>query len=142
MPRAPTSDAQSGAPTSRAVEAVGGALAFGLLGAVVLWPDASLPHFACPLRTLTSIPCLTCGGTRAVEALRAGDLGRALSMNPLVVLTVVAALGFAVYAAAVLVGRVEPWRPELRRGRGLWALRIGVPVTIAASWIYLVAVGR
>ncbi|MCK6544759.1 DUF2752 domain-containing protein [Myxococcota bacterium] len=125
-----------------ALEALGGATSLVLLGAIALAPTSALPHFPCPLRALTSIPCVTCGGTRAILALRDGDLVGALVMNPLVVLAIFAALAFATYAAAVLVLGVPPWRPELRRGAGLWALRVGVPVALAANWIYLVAAGR
>ncbi len=43
---------------------------------------------ACPFFTITGLWCPLCGGTRAVEALAAGDVGAALGLNLLVVLAV------------------------------------------------------
>jgi hypothetical protein len=62
------------------------------LGSVALlsWLDHTglsvLP--ACPFLSITGLWCPLCGGTRAVEALAAGDIGAALGFNLLVVLAV------------------------------------------------------
>lgn len=42
----------------------------------------------CPFLALTGLWCPFCGGTRAADALAAGDLGTAVSMNAIVVLLV------------------------------------------------------
>lgn len=58
----------------------------GLIG----WLDPGrLPFLPpCPLHALTGLWCPFCGGTRAIDALIAGDLGAALGLNLLVVVAV------------------------------------------------------
>ncbi len=72
-------------------------LSVALAGAalVVLWVAAGheeLPHVICPFRHLTGIPCVTCGGTRAVLALTRGEVQAAFLWNPLVAVFAIAAL--------------------------------------------------
>ncbi|MCU0271452.1 MAG: DUF2752 domain-containing protein [Acidimicrobiales bacterium] len=62
------------------VVATGAAVVAGRLG-VSLVPE-------CPLHALTGLWCPLCGGTRAVQALVAGDLGAAAGLNVLVVVAV------------------------------------------------------
>lgn len=90
----------------------------------------------CPFRTITSIPCPTCGGTRAMIALARFDLPRAFEMNPLVALCGLLAALYLFHAIRVLFTR-NPWRPELPR-----MMRYVVIGAIAANWVYLIAVGR
>ena len=52
----------------------------------VLVPWSSLPHLECPIKSILGIPCPTCGGTRAIIALKSLDLPGALSFNPLITL--------------------------------------------------------
>ncbi|MGE5345925.1 MAG: DUF2752 domain-containing protein, partial [Acidithiobacillales bacterium] len=47
----------------------------------------------CFFHRVTGFPCLTCGGTRAVLSLLAGDLGVALHANPLVAVLLVLFVG-------------------------------------------------
>ena len=57
--------------------------AAGLVGAAAIWPILPLhPPLACPMRTLTGIPCPLCGMTRACVAAAHGHLGASLSFNP------------------------------------------------------------
>jgi hypothetical protein len=62
---------------------------------------------ACPLRTLTGVPCPLCGMTTSVEATLHGDLGAALAANPAGVVAVAAALAVQfVRAPRIVLPRV------------------------------------
>jgi hypothetical protein len=50
------------------------------------------PPLACPLRTLTGVPCPLCGMTTSIDAVAHGDVGAALAANPAGVLAVVLAV--------------------------------------------------
>ena len=99
---------------------------------VALVPIEVVPHFACPMKTLTGLPCLTCGGTRAMFALGRLDPMAALRFNPLVT---VGAFAFAIYVARRYVRRPV----ELRWSR---AAKIAAAAAAAANWAYLVIDGR
>ena len=97
-----------------------------LVGAAAVWPLLPVhPPLACPLRTLTGIPCPLCGMTRACVAAVHGHLGASLAFNPAGVLVVVAAV----------VALIRPqWlhtRPRARPGSSalafgaLWLWNIG-----------------
>lgn len=96
---------------------------------------AGLP-WVCLWRELTGMPCAGCGGTRAAILLSQGEWWRALVLNPGVVLGAVALAAVAVYAAAVVFFRVDPWRPRCNHWR--WWLAGAV----AANWLYLLVVSR
>ena len=72
--------------------------------------DSVLPP--CPFLALTGWLCPGCGSTRALHALLHGDLGQALAMNPLLVVSMPLLGWMAVNAAGVNVpGRrwLMPW---------------------------------
>jgi hypothetical protein len=63
----------------------------------------------CPLLALTGWYCPGCGSLRAFHQLLHGNLGNALAMNPLTILTLpFLAYGMASYAAFVVRGRYLP----------------------------------
>ncbi|MBI1865600.1 MAG: DUF2752 domain-containing protein [Nitrospirae bacterium] len=99
----------------------------------VLWafPGAA-GVLACPLKELTSIPCPTCGTTRALLALAKGDAWSALRMQPLA--TAGVGLGFLASAWLAAGGRLP--------GRAHPILRPLAAVAIAANWFYLFFDGR
>jgi hypothetical protein len=83
--------------------------AAAMLGLAVAWPRLPVhPPVACPLRTLTGIPCPLCGLTRAVVAAMHGHLLESLRFNPAGMLVVLLAI-------ALLAGlrldrvRIPPW---------------------------------
>lgn len=88
----------------------------------------------CPLRSLTGIPCPTCGSTRMVLALGQGNLAGAIAYNPLMFLVTIAGLGWLVLRFAF-------------RRRIVWALsptrlRLAIAaliVAVLANWAYLLA---
>lgn len=111
------------------------------LSAVVLRPfwlliAPVLP--GCPLRTLTGVPCPTCGSTRAGLALLHGDILGALQLNPLATLAGLAFLLGGVLAPLwVGLGRKVPDLPD----RWPLGLRITVLAAIIANWVWLLATG-
>jgi len=93
---------------------------------------------ACVFKTLTGIPCPTCGMTRATLALVNLDFMAALRVNPLATGLVMAfVVGGLVAGLAALLGRPlkEP-RWDLRPTE-----RLGFVVVVVANWAYLVSRG-
>jgi hypothetical protein len=91
----------------------------------------------CVFRSLTGVPCATCGGTRALLALARLDVGAALAWNPLV------AIGVAVFVVGGLVAFVRALR-----GQGVpdpapprWA-GAAAAFALAANWAFVVLAGR
>lgn len=107
------------------------------VSAVVLRPFwlAVAPHLrSCTFRSLTGVPCPTCGTTRTAVALLELDPVRALHTNPLA-----AAVGIALVVGGMLalVWAVFSWplpRPGLGWNRRWTALLLAL---ITANWIYL-----
>lgn len=116
------------------------ALLWGIaaLGAIFLRPlwvalTPALPR--CPLRTLTGIPCPTCGTTRAALALLDGRVTDALVANPLGTL---AGIGF------VLGGIAAPiWcllrlpMVEFEPGHGR-LVAVALALALLANWIWVI----
>jgi hypothetical protein len=117
--------------TRRALGLLGPVSTAALAASAVAYIVTKNPHipgstFICPIAALTGLYCPGCGGTRAVYDLAHGDIGGALSMNPLVTL--------AIPLVAVL------WTRWLLRGVGMplreWRLSfrwpIALPVVVVA----------
>lgn len=121
-------------------------LALALAGALVLlfgWlaGHRELPRLLCPFRALTGIPCVTCGGTRALRALAHGDLIAAFGWNPLVALAGAAGLAYLAYAAIVVVLRAPRLRVTLTDpDRRAW--RAAAATVLLANWWFLIVHGR
>ena len=81
------------------------------------------PGLACPLRTLTGIPCPLCGMTTSVTATTHLHLGAAMAANPAGVVAVIIAIG------VLFAGAVERVRlPTLL-----------APVALLAMWCFELA---
>ena len=113
--------------------------AVAALAVAVLHLDR-LPFLVCLFHAATGIPCLTCGATRALADLAAGDVRGALAMNPLATLGAFALVPWGLGDLALMTrGRalsVEVAPPAAR------VLRVLAIVAVIANWGYLVAVGR
>jgi hypothetical protein len=121
-------------------------LSVALAGAalVVLWLAAGheeLPRLICPFRHITGIPCVMCGGTRAVLALTRGEVQAALVWNPLVAVAAMAALVWLVYAAVVTALRAPRLRVRLAE-RDRLLFRAAAWTAIASNWVFLILQGR
>ena len=117
---------------------VGGA-SICLLGVALATPGIELPR--CVFKTVTGLPCPSCGVTRAVIALSRGQLAHGLFMNPLAAIACGAALVYLAYAAAVLAFRLPRFRPVLSPA-GARVVRIATVAVIGVNWIWLIATGR
>lgn len=95
----------------------------------------------CPLKMLTGVPCFTCGGTRALQALLDGRAAEALRLQPLLTLLAAAAVAWVVYAVVGPLCHLPRVRARpLRRGRIL--LVAAAVALVLANWAYLIADGR
>jgi len=110
-------------------------VASGAIGMV--WLALQLPVPQCTFRTLTGVPCVTCGATRAAMALMEGNIVGAFWLNPLVFVGMAAVALFNLYALAVLLMRAPRLRvvaPARRVRRTLVAISCSV---LLLNWIYL-----
>lgn len=100
-----------------------------------LWLALAPTLRPCIFRSLTGIPCPTCGTTRAAASFLNGDLSGAFIANPLAALTGVV---FVVGGIVAGVWAIARWpAPRTRHLFPLW-LRIALIGTIAANWAYLI----
>jgi hypothetical protein len=117
-------------------------IAFGALAAAMGirglgWLAPYLPPLpACPLKTLTGIPCATCGLTRCLFALGQGHLREAFHWHPAAVLL----LGLLPFLAAWDLRRAQLGRPypPLPSGLGWRLLAAGLLLGI---WVLQAARG-
>ena len=124
--------------TELLLAALGALLVIGVAAARWL-PAELLPP--CNFHRLTGYPCLTCGGTRAAQALSRLDLAAAFRLNPLVALLLVLAGPYALWGFAARVWKWRRPRLELGSRREKWLLGIALLALVAANWIYLAAAG-
>ena len=89
----------------------------------------------CLMRTVWRVPCPTCGGTRAVLAMSQGRPLDAMAINPLVTISTLALVAWAVGGlAATLVPR---WRLTLEASPGEGRrLLLVMFAAILASWLW------
>ena len=98
-----------------------------------------LPFTICAFKTITGIPCMTCGTTRAFGHLGRFDLAAALRVNPLATVTSLVLLGFGLAQLALL-----PSGKRLRLDlppvvvRWFWIL-FGLLALV--NWVYLIRTG-
>ncbi len=110
--------------------------ASGLLA--LCWLDLGLPTPLCPLYALTGIPCPTCGMTRGLGCLLQGHIEEALLFNPLMMVALLSALLYLLYAGVVVIGRLPRLRREPLAETAAICVRIGAVLLIAVNWIYLI----
>lgn len=93
---------------------------------------------ACPFRSITGIPCPTCGTTHAALALLNGHVGDAFSANPLAAL---AGLAFVTGGLIAPVWAAFNWPvPEIPSPLPGWS-RAAIVAVLLAGWAYLIARG-
>lgn len=115
-----------------------GGLAILLLAAARFLPVADMAP-DCAFRTLTGLPCPTCGSTRCVTLLSEGRILAALAMNPLIAAVWGAALVAFVYRIAAMAfdfPRIELGLSSPERT----TIRLLAIVLVLADWAYLISV--
>lgn len=114
----------------------------GTLALAVSWLWLSMlgpPPVLCPFRTITGLPCPTCGATRAFAALFSGDLPGSLGYNPAVVPALAAGAVAWVYAWVVVCLRL----PRIRLSAGPRAARVlRWTIALAAAGFWAVQILR
>jgi hypothetical protein len=94
----------------------------------------------CMFKLTTGCPCMSCGGTRALNRLLALDLPGAFAMNPLATAAMLALLPWAL-VDGVLFLRGRALSVEVSEAFAT-VLRPLLIVVVFVNWAYLVAVGR
>ena len=94
---------------------------------------------ACPFRSLTGIPCPTCGATHVALALLNGDLRAALGANPLAALAAVAFIVGGVLAPIWAFTRFP--MPELAAPLPRW-VRAAIVTVLLAGWAWVIVTTR
>jgi hypothetical protein len=118
---------------ARALGLYWGAVSLGLLLAVALIPRISGLVPPCLFRSLTGVPCPTCGATRAALALARLDPVAAWISNPLAATGLVAFLaGGLIVGCAALAGRPIPEPKRLSP-----AARATVWIAAALNWLWV-----
>ena len=108
----------------------------------VLWMRlVEWPPLLCPFRVVTGLPCPTCGSTRALLALAAGDVSAAWRWNPLLVGILALSAIYLAYATVVAVCGLPRLRVQASARAGKW-LRAGALFVVTAGWIFLIVDGR
>ena len=103
-----------------------------------LWLRLGYAVPRCTWHEITGIPCPSCGATRCVAALLAGNWTAAFLMNPLVFLGAIGVALYDIYAAAVLALRAPRIRfDQLSRCAGN-IIRVLVIVAVISNWAWLI----
>jgi len=91
----------------------------------------------CVFRSLTGLPCPTCGTTRAASAFLDGHIITALAANPL---AAAAGLLFVIGAPVATIWAIARWPvPEFPTPLPGW-MRIGAILLLIFNWLYVISV--
>ena len=93
----------------------------------------------CSFQINTGLPCLTCGTTRSVLALRRGDLLTSLRLSPLMWGTISFVTVWSLWSLLIHFKGRRPMLVLTRLEKR--ALKILVPLLVLGYWGYLVATG-
>jgi hypothetical protein len=110
-------------------------LASGAVG--LMWLALQLPVPQCTFRTISGLPCVTCGATRGAMALVQGDVSTAFWLNPLVFVGIAAVALFDIYALIVLLAGAQRLRVVLPARRARSVLVAISCSALLLNWIYL-----
>ena len=117
-------------------------LFFALALAVAL---VALAHFLgmrlCPLQRLFSVPCPTCGATRAVVELVSGNVPDAFAIQPLVCSVIFVGIPLAAICCVSVEGRMQVLDVARRLSRKL-VVWVALALAVAANWAYVIARGN
>lgn len=112
-----------------------------LIGAAALVPLEWLTLRPCSFLSITSLPCLFCGSSRAFRHMAQGEWSEAFTMSPLAALLfILVALVLLWNLCGLVTGYCIRPGPRLRfwEGRGKTVLLIAV-LLVLMNWLYRVA---
>jgi len=130
------------APQKLDYELLGLTMSVGAGLALAAWLAAQMPTPRCTFRSLTGLPCITCGATRAAIQFFHGHFGASLSYNPLAFLAFCGLIVFDLYALVVVMCRAPRLRVENFSQAEKFAARSIAIAFMAANWLYLLTLGR
>lgn len=139
-PRARGSASAASAPRARnrGFALFWGAAALALLALTPFASKIAALPLACPFKSVTGLPCPTCGTLRAALSLARFDLVASVRANPLAAgAWIVVVAGGIVAALLALAGRPVAEPPS----RLAWGARVAIVATLVANWVYLIARG-
>ncbi len=125
-------------PAGRQLGLLWGGVALALVILSPLSPYVVQGGPRCPFKTLTGIPCPSCGLTRAAVALAELDPLLALTHFPLQTIAWIAFLAGGWVAGALALSR-RPL-PQLPRRIPLW-VKIAVLLVVLGNWAYCIVIG-
>ena len=114
------------------------------LGAGVVtwfWLASGLPLPQCTWRALTGFACPSCGATRCVRWLCAGDFLAALLINPLIFLSLIGIAFYDVYVAIILIFRLRRLRFDHLSSRTVNLIRLSAGAALLLNWGWLIVRG-
>ena len=127
---------RGGGPAALAVVAVVVAIMAPIVA--VLHLDR-LPVRVCMFKTITGIPCMTCGTTRALGRLAHLDFTGSFRINPLATVALVVLL-VAGFVNLLLLPGGRTLRLDASSREWRWMILLGL-VLLVVNWIYLIATG-
>jgi hypothetical protein len=105
--------------------------------ALAAWFAAQLPTPHCVFHSLTGLPCLTCGATRAAIQFFHGHFGASFLFNPLAFLAYCGLIVFDLYALRVLITRALRLRLVNFSRTEKSFIRYAALLLLAGNWLYL-----
>jgi hypothetical protein len=111
-------------------------IVWGMIIIFVLAISRYLPALGCPFHNLTGLPCLSCGSSRAADALWRGDFIQMFYFNPLMVTFCAGLLFFSLLKLLEYIFRLK-LNIEFGRKEVVFA-RYFLVFTIAGNWLFLV----
>lgn len=99
-----------------------------------------LPFSFCLFKTMTGLPCPTCGTTRAFGRLFALDAAGAFALNPLATLGAFGLLAWGSVEILLLPSR-RALAVDVSDGLGR-GLRVAVILAVVLNWLFLIATQR
>ncbi len=109
-----------------------------IVGLIFIWPF--LPHPACPFHQITGYPCLTCGASRAANALYDGRIGDMFYEKPLLVSF---CIGLFLFSLLKLFEYILHIKIEMELSpKAALSGKILIGVAAAANWLFLIVSNR
>ena len=100
-------------------------------------PPEILANYRCPWLQFSTLPCPSCGSTRAFLSLARGELAAGLAMNPFFGALFLAGMAFVLYSIVVVAFRLKRLRLLGISKRGTLMAVALLATLLVASWVFL-----